>query len=58
MQIPPDMKVTDFINKVLNNNHHTSFPVVLDRRLHGMLSARRVETSADVKTGLTLKLAK
>jgi Zn-dependent protease/CBS domain-containing protein len=37
VQIPPGMKVTDFINKVLNNNHHTSFPVVLERRLHGML---------------------
>jgi Zn-dependent protease/predicted transcriptional regulator len=37
VQIPPNMKVTDFINKVLNNNHHTSFPVVLDRRLHGVL---------------------
>ena len=37
VQIPPDMKITDFINKVLNNNHHTSFPVVLERRLHGML---------------------
>jgi len=37
VQIPPNLKVTDFINKVLNNNHHTSFPVVLERRLHGML---------------------
>ena len=37
VQIPPNMKVTDFINKVINNNHHTSFPVVLERRLHGML---------------------
>jgi predicted transcriptional regulator len=37
VQIPPDMKVTDFINKVLQNNHHTSFPVVDNRRLHGML---------------------
>jgi Zn-dependent protease/predicted transcriptional regulator len=37
VQIPPDMKVTDFINKVLQNNHHTSFPVVQERRLHGML---------------------
>jgi Zn-dependent protease/predicted transcriptional regulator len=37
VQIPPSMKVTDFINKVLSNNHHTSFPVVLERRLHGML---------------------
>ena len=37
VQIPPNMKVNDFINKVLNNNHHTSFPVVLERRLHGLL---------------------
>ncbi|HSB12142.1 MAG TPA: site-2 protease family protein [Blastocatellia bacterium] len=37
VQIPPTMKITDFINKVLNNNYHTSFPVVQDRRLHGML---------------------
>jgi predicted transcriptional regulator len=37
VQIPPNMKVTDFINKVLNNNHHTSFPVELHRRLHGLL---------------------
>jgi Zn-dependent protease/CBS domain-containing protein len=37
VQIPPTMKIPHFINKVLNNNHHTSFPVVDDRRLHGML---------------------
>src|SRR6185503_7944659 len=37
VQIPPGMKVTDFINKVLQNNHHTSFPVVDNRRLHGLL---------------------
>ncbi|MEK6324048.1 MAG: site-2 protease family protein [Acidobacteriota bacterium] len=37
VQVPPSMKITDFINKVLNNNHHTSFPVVQERRLHGML---------------------
>lgn len=37
VQIPPGMKVTEFVNKVLNNNHHTSFPVVDNMRLHGML---------------------
>jgi len=37
VQIPPGMKVTDFISKVLHNNHHTSFPVVQERRLRGML---------------------
>jgi Zn-dependent protease len=37
VQVPPTMKITDFIDKVLNNNHHVSFPVVSDRRLHGVL---------------------
>jgi Zn-dependent protease len=37
VQVPPTMKVSDFINKVLSNNHHTSFPVVDNRRLHGLL---------------------
>jgi Zn-dependent protease len=35
--IPPNMKISDFINKVLKNNHHTSFPVAINRRLHGLL---------------------
>ncbi len=35
--IPPEMKVSDFINQVLKNNHHTSFPVARDKRLHGLL---------------------
>jgi Zn-dependent protease/predicted transcriptional regulator len=43
VQIPPDMKVTDFINKVLNNNHHTTFPVVRDRRLHGLLLLKELK---------------
>ena len=37
VQIPPSMKINVFIDKVLNNNHHTSFPVVDNRRLHGLL---------------------
>jgi Zn-dependent protease/CBS domain-containing protein len=37
VQIPPEMKVSDFVEKILQNNHHTTFPVVQDRRLHGML---------------------
>jgi CBS domain-containing protein len=35
--IPPNMKISDFINKVLKNNHHTSFPVAVNGRLHGLL---------------------
>ena len=35
--IDPEMKVSDFINKVLRDNRHTSFPVARERRLHGLL---------------------
>ncbi|MBI3652006.1 MAG: site-2 protease family protein [Acidobacteria bacterium] len=35
--ISPQMKVADFIDKVLQNNRDTSFPVAEDQRLHGML---------------------
>jgi Zn-dependent protease/predicted transcriptional regulator len=35
--ISPEMKVADFINKVLSNNRDTGFAVAHDKRLHGML---------------------
>ncbi|MCI0490051.1 MAG: site-2 protease family protein [Blastocatellia bacterium] len=35
--VPPEMMVKDFIDDVLANNHHTSFPVARDKRLHGLL---------------------
>jgi Zn-dependent protease len=37
VQIPPNMKINEFIDKILKNNHHTTFPVVSNRRLHGFL---------------------
>jgi Zn-dependent protease len=37
VQVPPTMKVSDFVSKVLSNNHYTSFPVVDNYRLHGLL---------------------
>jgi Zn-dependent protease len=37
VMIPPGMKITDFIDKVLKNNHHTIFPVAASGRLHGLL---------------------
>ncbi len=46
VQIPPGMKVTDFINKVLNNNHHKSFPVVDNMKIAWDAAARRVEICA------------
>lgn len=35
--VPPDMRVPDFIEKVLRNNRHTSFAVGHQGRLHGVL---------------------
>jgi predicted transcriptional regulator len=35
--VSPDMNVQDFIDKVLQNNRHTSFPVARSQRLHGLL---------------------
>jgi Zn-dependent protease len=37
VMVPPAMKISDFIDKVLKSNNQTSFPVAADRRLHGML---------------------
>src|ERR1044072_7659867 len=45
VQIPPGMKGTDFINKVHQNNHRTSFPVVDNRRLHGLLLLDELKSS-------------
>ena len=35
--VRPDIKVQEFVDGVLRNNHFTSFPVGANRRLHGML---------------------
>lgn len=35
--VSPDMKVQEFIDRVLKNNHHTSFAVGSRGRLHGVL---------------------
>ena len=35
--LDPEMRVQEFIDKVLAKNRSTSFPVARDRRLHGML---------------------
>ncbi|HKY04864.1 MAG TPA: site-2 protease family protein [Blastocatellia bacterium] len=44
--ISPDMKVADFINKVLKNNRHTSFPVASEKRLHGLLLLEELKSVA------------
>jgi Zn-dependent protease len=35
--VSPDIRVQEFVDGVLRNNHFTSFPVGVNRRLHGML---------------------
>jgi Zn-dependent protease/CBS domain-containing protein len=35
--VPPEMVVSEFIDRVLKNNRHTTFPVAQERRLHGLL---------------------
>jgi Zn-dependent protease/CBS domain-containing protein len=35
--ITPDIKIQEFIDRVLRNNHQTTFVVALNRRLHGMI---------------------
>jgi Zn-dependent protease len=42
--VPPDMKVQDFIDKVLQNNRHTSFPVAQEKRLHGLLMLEELKS--------------
>ena len=38
VMVPPGMKITEFIDRVLKNNRFTSFPVTLEHRLYGMLA--------------------
>lgn len=47
--IPPNMKIIDFINKVLKNNHHTSFPVAVNGRLHGLLLLEELKSLPEEK---------
>src|SRR5215471_5433834 len=37
VMVSPDLKVQDFIDKILRNNRFTSFPVVVDGKLHGLI---------------------
>src|SRR5262249_44255258 len=44
VQVPPTMRIDEFINKILTNNHHASFPVVSEGRLHGFLLLEELKT--------------
>lgn len=41
--LSPDMRVSEFIEQVLEKHRLTSFPVARDGRLHGMLSLERLK---------------
>jgi Zn-dependent protease/CBS domain-containing protein len=42
--VPPDMRIADFIDKVLKNNRHTTFPVAQEKRLHGLLLLKELKS--------------
>lgn len=40
--VPPDVTIDDFIERVLSSHRHTTFPVMRDGRLHGIVSLERL----------------
>jgi len=42
ISVPPEMRVSEFIDRILAAHRHTSFPVARDGRLHGILSLERL----------------
>jgi CBS domain-containing protein len=40
--VPPELLVSEFIDRILTNHRHTHFPVARDGRLHGVLSLERL----------------
>ncbi|HEU4386550.1 MAG TPA: site-2 protease family protein [Blastocatellia bacterium] len=44
VMITPDINVQDFIDRVLRNNHQTTFAVALNSRLHGMVMLEDLKT--------------
>lgn len=42
--VPPDVTIDDFIERVLSSHRHTTFPVMRDGRLHGIVSLERMRS--------------
>jgi Zn-dependent protease/CBS domain-containing protein len=42
--VAPTMYVRQFVDEVFDNRHHTSYPVALDGRLHGILRLEKLRT--------------
>lgn len=47
--VPPETTVAEFVNTYLFRSHHTTFPLVADGHLVGLLTLRRVKTVAPPK---------
>jgi Zn-dependent protease len=42
VSVQPDLKINEFIDRILSAHRHTNFPVARDGRLHGILSLERL----------------
>jgi Zn-dependent protease len=40
--VAPELVISEFLDRILNDHRHTSFPVARDGRLHGILSLARL----------------
>jgi Zn-dependent protease/CBS domain-containing protein len=42
VSVPPELRISEFIDQILAVHRHTSFPVARDGRLHGMISLEKL----------------
>ena len=42
VSVPPELRITEFVDQILTTHRHTSFPVAHDGRLHGLLSLEKL----------------
>jgi CBS domain-containing protein len=42
VSVPPELRISEFIDQILSAHRHPSFPVARDGRLHGILSLERL----------------
>lgn len=42
VSVAPDLRISEFVDEVLTQHRHTSFPVARDGRLHGILSLEQL----------------
>lgn len=52
--VAPTMRVREFINEVFDQRHHTSYPVALDGRLHGILRLEKLRAIPETEWDNTI----